>query len=119
MTPRITIDPNVRVDHNRTYAGFEDVEGGETVNLGMTVEVVEPEANLVGRATVTDVDAERELIYLEVDWPSLKVPSAEGLKIKAKGQDVTVGGLTAVAPGFEGLRGTRSELSGTLEGQRT
>lgn len=66
---RITIDPNVRVRGNDTYAGFEDVDG--PIAVGETVEVHEAESGLTGSGRVTDIDAERQLVYLSVDWPSL------------------------------------------------
>jgi hypothetical protein len=67
---RIAIDPNVRVRGNATYAGFEDVEGPMAV--GEQVEVYEAESGLTGEGRVTEIDAERKLVYLSVDWSSLK-----------------------------------------------
>jgi hypothetical protein len=66
---RVTIDPNVRVRGNGTYAGFEDVTGPMAV--GETVEVHEPESGLVGVASITEIDGSSELVYLSVDWSSL------------------------------------------------
>jgi hypothetical protein len=66
---RVVIDPNVRVRGNGTYAGFEDVTG--PITLHEPVEVYEPESRLVGQGQVTDIDADRELVYLSVDWSSL------------------------------------------------
>lgn len=66
---RVAIDPNVRVRGNGTYAGFEDVDGPMAV--GEDVQVYEPESGLVGKGRVTEIDRERELIYLSVDWSSL------------------------------------------------
>lgn len=80
MTVRITIDPNVRVRGNQTYAGFEDVQ--EAGNLGVSrmsradgplaagdkVLAVEAEDGIVTDATVVDVDHERQLVFLAVDW---------------------------------------------------
>jgi len=68
-TTRVTIDPNVRVRGNGTYAGFEDVTGPMAV--GETVEVHEPESGLVGVGSITEIDGDRELVYLSVDWSSL------------------------------------------------
>jgi hypothetical protein len=70
LTARVAIDPNVRVRGNQTYAGLEDVEG--TVAVGSHVEVYEPESGLTGPAEVTEVDHERRLIYLAVDWGKLR-----------------------------------------------
>lgn len=66
---RIVIDPNVRVRGNGTYAGFEDVDG--PIAVGEDVQVYEHESGLVGKGRVTEIDRERELVYLSVDWPSL------------------------------------------------
>ncbi len=74
MTARITIDPNVRVNGNRTYAGYEDISGG-TVNVGDRVRVWEPESGVAGFGTVVECDDERQLIYLDVNWSALHVPS--------------------------------------------
>lgn len=67
---RIAIDPNIRVRGTGTYAGFEDADG--PLAVGDVVEVFEPESDLVGKGSVTDVDAERELVYLSVEWASLR-----------------------------------------------
>ena len=74
MTARVAIDLNVRVRGNQTYAGFEDVDGG--LAPGDEVEVYEPETGLVGTGHVTDVDNQRQLVYLKVDWSGLHEPSA-------------------------------------------
>lgn len=67
---RIAIDPNVRVRGHLTYAGFEDVYGD--LPLDGMVEVFEPEAGICGSASVVEVDTENSLIYLEVDWASMR-----------------------------------------------
>ncbi|WP_167096869.1 hypothetical protein [Mycobacterium sp. DL592] len=73
MSIEIIIDPNVRVADNRTYSGFEDVLGGFVEDLvpGAPVVVLEEESDVVGNATVYEVDYEKELIYLTVNWSSL------------------------------------------------
>lgn len=76
MAARVTIDPNVRVRGNQTYAGLEDVQG--IVAVGSHVEVYEPEAGLIGPAEVTDIDHERQLVYLAVDWEQLREQPASG-----------------------------------------
>jgi len=68
VTARITIDPNVRVRGNQTYSGFEDIQAGAPVAVGDKVLAVEAEDGIVTDAAVTDVDEERRLVYLEVDW---------------------------------------------------
>jgi len=70
MMTRIAIDPNVRVKGNRTYAGLEDVDGGP-VAVGDRVRVWEPEGDISGFATVVDLDQDRNLVYLEVNWWTL------------------------------------------------
>jgi hypothetical protein len=72
---RIEIDPNVRVRGQLTFAGFEDVYG--PLRLGQTVEVYEPESNLVGEGRVVEIDIARQLVILGVDWASLR-PEAGG-----------------------------------------
>lgn len=68
---RIAIDPNIRVRGNATFAGFEDVQGSP-VHLGAIVEVFEPESGIVGIGEVVEIDEDRKLIFLAVDWASLK-----------------------------------------------
>lgn len=69
---RIEIDPNVRVHGNDTRAGLEDVEG--SLAVGLVVEVYESESGLVGTGCVTEIDSTKGLVYLSVDWSSLRVP---------------------------------------------
>jgi len=74
MSVELAIDPNVRVAGNETYAGFEDILDGkiEDIQEGLSITVREPEAGLVGDGTVSRVDRLRELIYISVDWKSLR-----------------------------------------------
>lgn len=77
---RIVIDPNVRVRGHGTYAGFEDIQVGRNFGLsrmeraggmlvpGQRVLAVETEDQIVTDAIVTEVDHERRLVYLLVDW---------------------------------------------------
>jgi hypothetical protein len=75
---RVEIDPNVRVRGDGTFAGLDDVTG--PVSAGDAVEVYEPESGLAGDGVVTEVDKDRKLVCLSVDWPSLVVtPSRRGL----------------------------------------
>lgn len=71
---RIAIDMNVRVRGNLTYSGFEDIEGDMAVE-GAPVEVYEPESGIAGTGRIVELDRERELVYLEVDWAGLLAPS--------------------------------------------
>jgi len=72
---RIAIDLNVRVRGQQTYAGFEDVLDGDHPHPGDFVEVFERESGVFGKAQVTDIDSDRELIYLAVDWAHLAEPT--------------------------------------------
>ena len=75
---RVEIDLNVRVRGNGTFVGFEDLSG--PVAVGEIVEVYESESGVAGEGRVTEIDGDRELVYLSVDWPSLKeqsIPSHE------------------------------------------
>jgi hypothetical protein len=67
---RITIDMNKRVRGDQTVSGFEDVVGPMQVNSDVTVS--ERESSLVGTATITEVDISNQLVYLRVDWNSLR-----------------------------------------------
>lgn len=69
---RVFIDPNVRVGQNQTYASLADCSGA--VATGDRVRVVEFESCLYGDADVVSIDAERGLVYLSVEWASLKTP---------------------------------------------
>lgn len=73
-TARIAIDLNVRVRGNGTYSGFEHVKPGGIVTVGREVEVYENETGAVGRGRVTDVDVNRRLVFLDVDWTSISIP---------------------------------------------
>lgn len=73
MTTRVAIDLNVRIRGNQTYAGLEDVTG--PLAIGSNVEVFEPETGLAGPAEVTEVDHDRQLVYLAVNWAKLREPS--------------------------------------------
>lgn len=71
MSGRARIDPNVRVRGNQTFVGYEDLEG--VVTLGAPIEVYEQETDAVGRGVVTEIDAERCLVFIAVEWRSLCV----------------------------------------------
>ena len=75
----VEVDLNVRVRGNRTFAGFEDVTPGDAtvtrltkasapVTVGEKVLAVEPEDGICTDATVIDINEEKQLIYLAVDW---------------------------------------------------
>lgn len=75
---RVAIDPNVRVRGNETYAGLDGVTG--SIAAGDAVEVYEPESGLAGDGIVTEIDKDRGLVYLSVNWPSLVIaPSRRGM----------------------------------------
>jgi hypothetical protein len=104
VTTRVAIDPNVRVRGNQTYAGFEDVTG--PLALGTNVEVYEPETGLAGPAEVVEVDAERRLVYLAVEWAQLREPTPRGeqpprLPVLLDLLDIAVTALQRAAEAFE------------------
>lgn len=68
---RVEIDPNIRVHGQLTYTGFEDCS--EPVYENEIVEVYESEAGLHGQGTVWGVDADKEIVYIYVDWKRLTV----------------------------------------------
>jgi len=67
---RVAIDLNVRVRGDQTYAGFEDVEGDMPFQ-GARVEVYERESGVFGKAEVIEIDSDRQLIFLRVNWAAL------------------------------------------------
>lgn len=75
---RIEIDPNVRLRHDLTMSGFEDVQG--EIKAGEWVDVYESESGLEGRGLVSWVDEGRRLVYLAVDWSSLRVKQGLGIR---------------------------------------
>jgi hypothetical protein len=72
--PRVEINPNIRAGANGTVACFEDIYGLNPAGMhpGDKVRVLEPKSGLEGTATVSWLDFEKELVYLRVDWPSLR-----------------------------------------------
>lgn len=74
MTVEIVIDPNLRIEGNRTFAEFTDVAGGfaDDLNAGDHVHVVEEVTGLIADATVYQVDSEGHFIDLTVDWSSFR-----------------------------------------------
>jgi hypothetical protein len=70
MATRVSIDLNVRVRGRQTYAGYEDADGPLVV--GENVEVYEAESGLVGQGRVVEVDEEKRLVFLAVDWGTLR-----------------------------------------------
>jgi hypothetical protein len=71
---RIRIDLNVRIGARLTYAGFEDINGAEPEALPRrtAVEVYEAGSGAHGPAVVAGRDFERRLIYLTVQWDTLR-----------------------------------------------
>jgi len=76
---RVEIDLNVRVRGNWTFVGLEDADGQVTV--GDLVQVFEPESELEGPGRIEEVDFERRLIFLSVDWASLEPPGSSPLRV--------------------------------------
>jgi hypothetical protein len=67
---RVEIDPNVRLRGNQTRTGLKYCHG--PVAVGDTVTVYEPEADLEGRGEVTDIDHDKQLVWIRVVWSSLQ-----------------------------------------------
>jgi hypothetical protein len=67
---RVEIDLNVRVRGNWTFSGLEDADGPLVV--GEIVEVYERESGFAGRGRVEEVDEQRRVVFLSVDWGSLR-----------------------------------------------
>lgn len=74
MTPRVPIDPTIRVRGDQTYASLDDVEA--SLMPGSHVTVYEPESGLTGPAEVVEIDHRRRLVYLAVDWRKMNEPAA-------------------------------------------
>lgn len=67
---RVEIDPNIRVRGNQTLADYGDADG--PLSVGQPVRVHESEAGIVGDGVVTELDPEKRLAVLRVDWASLR-----------------------------------------------
>jgi hypothetical protein len=70
---RVTIDLNVRLAHNLTFAGYEDIHGA-VPEVGECVWAWEEESNLYARAIVVEIKPEIGLIYLAVAWGEFHQP---------------------------------------------
>jgi hypothetical protein len=79
MGTRIEIDLNVRIRGRQTFAGFENIHGGHLPEVHDYVTVFEPETGLEGNGRVTEVDLDRQVIYLAVDWASMTEPSEDAV----------------------------------------
>lgn len=99
MGPRVEIDLNVRVRGTGTYTGLENVYGGP-VQPDDYVTVFESETGVEGNGRVTEVDHERRLVYLVVDWASMSEPEggdAAGLAAFLTSARLSVGGGAATS----------------------
>ncbi|MDP9075349.1 MAG: hypothetical protein M3N98_14540 [Actinomycetota bacterium] len=72
MTAVVTIDPTVRVRGDGTCVSFDRVIG--PMDIGTDAMVIDPVSGHVGDGQITDVDQEAQLVYLTVDWDSLREP---------------------------------------------
>jgi hypothetical protein len=107
MRIRIAIDPNVRVRGNGTYAGFEDVQWALTgltgLQVGDAVEVFERESDLTGEGRVTEIDLAKRLVYVSVEWSTLRPRVEPPQKVPARPSLVILQGGAAGgadSPGF-------------------
>lgn len=67
---RVEIDPNVRCRGNQTRTGLEDCHG--PIAVGDVVTVYESEARIEGTGRIADIDYDKQLVWLEVDWAGLR-----------------------------------------------
>ncbi len=67
----IEIDLNVRVRNDETFSAFRHIHGA-VPSEGDLVDVIEPECGLGGSAVVTEVNYVKGIIYLAVEWASLR-----------------------------------------------
>lgn len=78
---QVEIDPNVRVQHNWTVAGFEHVRGDpERLRIDGMVEVVEDEAGFRGLGRVKEIDPDKKIVWIEVPWEDFfgSLPADDG-----------------------------------------
>lgn len=68
--PAVRIDPNIRVCGGQTIAEPGDISG--EVVLGCPVWVYEPEAGVIGEGVAVSFDEDKQLLFIDVDWPSLR-----------------------------------------------
>lgn len=67
---RVQIDLNVRLGRTRTFSAFRHCDRIPAV--GEPVVVYEPEAGIEGPAVCSGIDEDKQLVYLDVDWPGLR-----------------------------------------------
>ena len=67
---RVEIDPNIRVRGGQTLADYGDADG--PLSVGQKVRVYESEAGIAGDGVVIELDDEKRLIFLRVDWAGLR-----------------------------------------------
>lgn len=114
MTIEIIIDPNLRIEGNRTFAEFTDVMGGFITDIqqGDHVLVVEEETDVIGDATIRAIDHEKEFIDLTVDWQSLRQRSSAETPGRTLAAVVRV--LHTSQPEAPGLTTTTAARDGNL-----
>jgi hypothetical protein len=99
---RIVIDPNVRVENNWTYAGFEDVFGeADQLRPGDWVTLMGAETDQIWDGKVVDLDFERRIITLAVDWSSNRQDHAPQVVGTVS---ITTGGRTRRMPLGDAVR---------------
>lgn len=69
----IQINPNLRVDGDKTMADLDEDVHGPAPRQNDQVIVLEPLSGLVGRGWITEIDSEERTVTLIVDWSSLQV----------------------------------------------
>ena len=70
LPARVEIDLNVRLGKHRTFSGFRHCDHVPAV--GDPVTVYESESGIEGPGVCTGIDEAKQLVYLDVDWDSLR-----------------------------------------------
>ena len=70
MGARVPIDLNDRTRDALTRARLEDVTGA--VTIGARITAYEPEDGVAADARVVEIDEEKQLVVLAVDWSTLR-----------------------------------------------
>ncbi|MFB4265288.1 hypothetical protein [Nonomuraea sp. GTA35] len=88
---RVRIDPNIRVGDGFTLADFDDVEDDAAdLHIREAVTVYEPESGLRGFGSVVEVDQDKRLVTVAVDWPTL-LPEEAWAEWDARLAEIRVG----------------------------
>ncbi|MEX2620006.1 MAG: hypothetical protein WD250_07285 [Egibacteraceae bacterium] len=73
LLPHVEVDFNVRSREGWVRTRLDKVPPGQELEVGSTLWVFEREEGLRGLASVAEVDHERGLLYLDVEWDSIEL----------------------------------------------